>query len=81
MGMVIIMLMKSSMAIFSHANNNINFYFIINEFFALDSRAYREHYSEVQPDIDFGTVFSCNACGENSDVDLPISVNFFWPSR
>lgn len=55
--------------------------FINNEFFAMDSRSYREHYSELQPDIDFGTVFSCGACGENSDVDLPISVNFFWPSR
>ena len=55
--------------------------FINNEFFAMDSRAYREHYSELQPDIDFGTVFSCNACGENSDVELPIAVNFFWPSR
>jgi|TARA_B100001094_G_scaffold331288_1_gene399096 hypothetical protein len=55
--------------------------FINNEFFAMDSRAYREHYSESQPDIDFSTVFSCPSCGENSDVDLPISVNFFWPSR
>ena len=34
-GMVMIMLMKSSLAIFSHANNNIKFCFIVTEFFCL----------------------------------------------
>ena len=33
-GMVMIILMKSSLAIFSHENNNINFSFIVSEFFS-----------------------------------------------
>jgi hypothetical protein len=59
-----------------HINN-----FIENEFFAMDSRAYRDHYASHQPDIDFTTVFSCGFCGEVSELELPIATNFFWPSR
>jgi len=55
--------------------------FIENEFFAMDSRAYREHYASHMPDIDFTTVFNCGFCGEVSELELPIATNFFWPSR
>ena len=55
--------------------------FVENEFFAMDSKAYREHYAKHMPDIDFTTAFNCGFCGEISELELPIAVNFFWPSR
>ena len=55
--------------------------FIQNELFAMDSKAFREFYLALQPDVDFDMGYVCPACGTNSTVDLPISVNFFWPSR
>ena len=33
--------------------------FINNEFFAVDSRAFREHYANISPDVDFTTYFIC----------------------
>ena len=60
----------------SYINN-----FVENEFFAVDSRAYRDHYQDIMPDIDFTTVFNCVLCGEVNELELPIAVNFFWPSR
>tara|TARA_B100000902_G_C27155660_1_gene836029 strand:- start:237 stop:1004 length:768 start_codon:yes stop_codon:yes gene_type:complete len=55
--------------------------FINNEFFAVDSRAFREYYASISPDVDFKTYFGCAACSATQDVELPISTNFFWPSR
>lgn len=56
--------------------------FILNEFFAMDSRAFRDHYNSLTPDVDFNVGFICNNCGHvEEEMALPISVNFFWPSR
>ena len=55
--------------------------FIQNEFFAVDSRAYREYYSTIQPDVELEFMFSCGSCGEQSIADVPITVNFSWPSQ
>lgn len=55
--------------------------FINNEFFAQDSRAFRQHYMDTMPDIDFTVGYGCPACGHTVDIDLPIQSNFFWPSR
>lgn len=55
--------------------------FINNEFFALDSRAFREEYSNNIPDVNFDANWRCGACQWMGPVDLPVTVNFFWPSR
>jgi len=55
--------------------------FINNEFFALDSKAFRNHYVEISPDVDFESGYYCEKCGWTGEVSLPISTNFFWPSR
>ncbi len=56
--------------------------FVLNEFFAMDSRAFREHYADFMPDVDFSVGFICGSCGHtDTDLELPIAVNFFWPSR
>jgi hypothetical protein len=53
--------------------------FIDNQFLARDSRAFRDHSKEIMPDIDlrFDLQFSDGTIAEN--IELPISVNFFWP--
>ncbi len=55
--------------------------FVQNELFAMDSRAFRENYLKSQPDVDFDMGYVCPECGSQNTVDLPISTNFFWPSR
>ena len=49
--------------------------FVDNYLLAKDARALREEYSRVNPDIDL-TVYPD---GIEEGVDLPITLNFFWP--
>ena len=48
--------------------------FVDNRFLARDSRAFREHIKNTQPDVDMSIVLDS---GEEADV--PIGLNFFWP--
>lgn len=51
--------------------------FVDNAFLARDARAFRQHYAELEPNVDFTTSVTVN--GVEEDVDLPITLNFFWP--
>jgi len=51
--------------------------FVDNYFLARDARAFREYYNSIQPDVDMKVTLDIN--GEGEDVDLPITLNFFWP--
>ena len=53
--------------------------FVNLEFLARDSRAFREHLSKVQPDVDLKVQCWDDETDESFEVDLPIGVNFFWP--
>ena len=44
-----------------------------------DSRALRKHMEDNTPDIDMNQDFECAHCGHRGEVDVPISVGFFWP--
>ena len=48
--------------------------FVDNHLLARDSRAFRTHISETQPDVDLNYV---TESGE--EVSVPIGLNFFWP--
>jgi hypothetical protein len=50
-------------------------YFVDNVFLARDSKAFREHIKEVQPDVDL-TFFPE---GSESKVSIPVGLSFFWP--
>ena len=43
----------------------------------MDSRAFRNHIRETQPDVDL-TVTVDTKDGEE-DVEMPIGIKFFWP--
>ena len=46
-----------------------------------DSRALRKHMEDNTPDIDMNQEFNCSHCGHRGEVDVPISVGFFWPDE
>ena len=51
--------------------------FVDTYFLAVDARAFRQHVREVQPDVDLNVMVEIN--GGMEAIDLPITVNFFWP--
>ena len=52
--------------------------FVDNEFFTQDSQAFRNHYKELTPDIDMEIVIDDD--GEEVEITVPMTVQFFWPS-
>lgn len=46
---------------------------------ARDSRAFRAELDKVSPGVDMTQKFSCPSCGEESEVNVPIGTEFFWP--
>tara|TARA_R100000315_G_C5219244_1_gene131520 strand:- start:135 stop:1019 length:885 start_codon:yes stop_codon:yes gene_type:complete len=54
--------------------------FVKNELLAIDSRALRDYMRKISPDVDLSVEIIDNETGEPFTVNLPITVNFFWPS-
>lgn len=52
--------------------------FVDNYFLARDSRAFREHIKQTQPDVNL-TFELEGPDGDVKDVDIPIGLTFFWP--
>tara|TARA_R110000796_G_scaffold198811_1_gene315149 strand:+ start:300 stop:1031 length:732 start_codon:yes stop_codon:yes gene_type:complete len=48
--------------------------FVDNRFLARDSRAFREHISSTQPDVNLSYILD-----NGEEVTIPIGINFFWP--
>ena len=44
-----------------------------------DSRAYRKYLEDTEPDMDMNQDFKCPMCGHSGEVQIPITVGFFWP--
>lgn len=53
--------------------------YIINNLRAADSRALRKHIFDIAPNVDMKQSYSCVKCGEESEVEVPLGLNFFWP--
>ena len=51
--------------------------FVGNYLLAKDSRALREYMKEISPDVDLKT--TVNTMEGTDVIDLPITLNFFWP--
>lgn len=52
--------------------------FVDNYMLARDSKALRDHIKATQPDVDLTFTFE-GSNGVEEDVEIPITVNFFWP--
>ena len=48
---------------------------------ARDSRFLREVYQKVVPNIDLTQHFTCESCSFEQDMEVPFTVDFFWPGR
>lgn len=53
----------------------------INNLPARDSQYIRIVYEQITPKIELKSVLTCNECLTESDVEVPISAEFFWPKR
>tara|TARA_R100000908_G_C3753694_1_gene148039 strand:+ start:791 stop:1531 length:741 start_codon:yes stop_codon:yes gene_type:complete len=45
----------------------------------LDSRYLRGMYSKVVPNIDLTQEFTCTNCNHRAPMEVPLTVDFFWP--
>lgn len=57
---------------------NIN-NFIENQFISRDSLSFRKELERITPDVDMKIHFECDNCGHQDSIDLPMTVDFFWP--
>ena len=46
-----------------------------------DSKYLREVHSKISPTMDTTMKITCNNCSTEQEVDLPMSVEFFWPKQ
>ena len=63
--------------------NNVEDRALVNQFIdvmpAYDSKYLRETYSKIIPNIDLTQYFECSNCGHSQDMEVPFTVEFFWP--
>lgn len=48
---------------------------------AMDSKFLRNSYQKVVPDIKLAQQFSCASCGHTQELEVPFTVDFFWPRQ
>ena len=51
----------------------------INVMNVRDSRAFRKYFDSIEPDVIMKQPFTCSLCGHREEVDIPVTVDFFWP--
>jgi hypothetical protein len=64
-------------AVDGSTDRNVIKEFVEFNLLAADSRALRLYIKEISPDINLSTRVDVNGVAE--DIDIPISLNFFWP--
>tara|TARA_R100000008_G_scaffold86693_2_gene80953 strand:+ start:1308 stop:2201 length:894 start_codon:yes stop_codon:yes gene_type:complete len=48
---------------------------------ALDARHLRTVYAKIMPNIELKHPYDCEGCGYEQVIDIPFTVDFFWPRR
>jgi len=46
-----------------------------------DSRMLRYFYDKISPNVSLKTEFECENCDHSEDVEVPLTVDFFWPKQ
>jgi len=54
---------------------------VIDALPAFDSRYLRAAYLKVVPGLDMTQYFTCGVCGFEKEVDIPLTVDFFWSKQ
>jgi hypothetical protein len=55
--------------------------YFVNNVPSLDALHLRTVYKLVTPNVDLTQVFSCDNCGHEQDMEVPLTADFFWPNR
>ena len=55
--------------------------FINNKFLSRDTRAFRNHLLELQPDMDMVFEYDNPISGEKERTPIPMGIGFFYPSE
>ena len=55
--------------------------YVVDNLPSIDSRRIRTAYKIVNPNIDLTQVFECAECGFESEMEVPLTADFFWPDR
>jgi hypothetical protein len=48
---------------------------------SIDAQHLRTAYTLATPNIDLTQFFSCNECGFETELEVPLTADFFWPKR
>jgi hypothetical protein len=54
--------------------------FVDNELLSRDSLSFREHLIKITPDVDMSFTFTSDQTGEDTTMDIPLDIEFFWPA-
>ena len=54
---------------------------VVNNLPAYDSRYLRAAYVKCTPGLDMTQDFTCDSCGFEKEVDIPLTVDFFWSKQ
>tara|TARA_R100000234_G_C4996209_1_gene178083 strand:+ start:43 stop:891 length:849 start_codon:yes stop_codon:yes gene_type:complete len=55
--------------------------YLIENIPSLDARHLRTCYKEAAPNVDLTQYFTCEECGHEQDMEVPLTADFFWPDR
>jgi hypothetical protein len=48
---------------------------------SIDAQHLRAAFTEASPNIDLTQLFSCEECGFETEMEVPLTADFFWPKR
>ena len=55
--------------------------YLIDNIPSLDARHLRTCYKVAAPNVDLTQFFTCENCGHEQDMEVPLTADFFWPDR
>ena len=47
----------------------------------VDSRALRYFYDKINPNTTLVADFQCDNCDHSEDMEVPLTIDFFWPKQ
>jgi len=54
--------------------------YVANNLPSMDSKYLRDVYKNTQPNVDLTQHYQCSECGYETDMEVPLTADFFWPN-
>ncbi len=55
--------------------------YVVENLPSMDSKHLRDVYKSVQPNVDLTQHYCCPECNYETDMEVPLTADFFWPDR